>query len=414
MVTFRKGILKVNLNALQRAKLFYEIAFLANIVVIFTMYTVTAAASVAAIVMFIASVLVVMERNRRQAVIPYVTIWYLLLIGFGALSGLWAQYLSSYNFSFILRLLVILLISTSVAVYVDKPEDLERIITLYLIGMLAIVAFETSVWPPSLWKYGSLGSHYSQCNPNDISYWMDFGVAMAFYRAYVKNKKYMYPVALLLFLFCVYSSSRKGLLAGVAGPLAIVFLTYNKRGYIARVIVAVLGVIGVYFLVMENETLYSVIGRRIESMINHLNGEETDGSMLLRRVFIDAAKNMFAESPLIGKGMGNFRSIVEAEYATGKYYTHNNYWQLLSELGIIGFIIYYSMYAYCFVIFARNYLQRRSEISILFLTCIVLMFVLDEGVVSYCSKYGQLVVAIMYAATYTSSVREYGIRKSGR
>ena len=112
--------------------------------------------------------------------------------------------------------------------------------------------------------------------------------------------------------------------------------------------------------------------------------------------------------------MGNFRSIIEAEYATGKYYTHNNYWQLLSELGIIGFIIYYSMYAYCFVIFARNYLQRRSQMSILFLTCIVLMFVLDEGVVSYCSKYGQLVVAIMYAATYTSSVREYGSRNLGR
>lgn len=414
MVTFRKGILKVNLNALQRAKLFYEIAFLANIVVIFTMYTVTAAASVAAILMFIASVLVVMERNRRQVVIPYITIWYLLLIGFGAMSGLWAQYLSSYNFTFILRLLMILLISTSVAVYVDDIEDMERLITLYLIGMLAIVAFETSVWPPSQWKYGSLGSHYSQSNPNDISYWMDFGVAMAFYRAYVKNKKYMYPVVILLFLFCVYSSSRKGLLAAVAGSLAIVFLTYNKRGYIARIIIAVMCVIGMYFLVMENETLYSVIGRRIESMINHINGEETDGSMMLRGVFVDAAKEMFAESPLIGKGMGNFRSIIDAEYATGKYYTHNNYWQLLSELGIIGCIIYYSMYVYCFVIFARNYLQRRSEISILFLTCIVLMFVLDEGVVSYCSKYGQLVVAMMYAATYTSSVRGYKSRSLGR
>ena len=44
--------------------------------------------------------------------------------------------------------------------------------------------------------------------------------------------------------------------------------------------------------------------------------------------------------------------------------------------------------------------MERRKISVLFITAITMMIVLDSGIISYSSKYGQLVIAIIYSATY--------------
>ena len=165
---------------------------------------------------------------------------------------------------------------------------------------------------------------------------------------------------------------------------------------------------------MENDTLYTVIGRRFDSMIDYIKGEGTDGSIALRRRYIAAAKSMFNESPIIGKGMGNYSRILESEYFLGNFYSHNNYWQILSELGLIGFLIYFSMYVYCVVIFLRAYFVEKRKISALFITAITMMIVLDSGIISYSSKYGQLVIAIIYCATYaihSDGGRKYSMKR---
>ena len=156
---------------------------------------------------------------------------------------------------------------------------------------------------------------------------------------------------------------------------------------------------------MENDTLYTVIGRRFDSMIDYIKGEGTDGSIALRQRYIAAAKSMFNESPIIGKGMGNYSRILESEYFLGNFYSHNNYWQLLSD---------FSMYVYCVVIFLRAYFVEKRKISVLFITAITMMIVLDSGIISYSSKYGQLVIAIIYCATYaihSDGGRKYSMKR---
>ena len=91
--------------------------------------------------------------------------------------------------------------------------------------------------------------------------------------------------------------------------------------------------------------------------------------------------------------MGNYSRILESEYFLGNFYSHNNYWQILSELGLIGFLIYFSMYVYCVVIFLRAYFVEKRKISVLFITAITMMIVLDSGIISY-SLLSQLFIAL--------------------
>lgn len=383
-------------------------------VVVFAFYRVPIIAPATAVFMFAASFYVLLESGKSRIMIPYITIWYLTLILYGGLSGLWAQFFTSYNISFIIKLCILLLISTSVAIYVDTMEDLDRIMTLFVAGAVIIVILEFCAVPPDGWKNGSVGSYFSGNNPNDITVWIDLASAIAFYRAYVNGKKWMYPLVALFVVFCAFSSSRKGLLASLAAPIMIVFLSVEKRNYLLRIIAAVAIGVAVILIVMENDTLYTVIGRRFDSMIEYLKGEKTDGSIALRQRYIAAAKDMFNESPIIGKGMGNYSRILESEYYLGNFYSHNNYWQILSELGLIGFLIYFSMYAYCVIVFLRAYFVEKRKISVLFLTAMMMMIVLDSGIISYSSKYGQLVVAIIYCATYaihSNGVRAYSMKR---
>lgn len=414
MISLKNGVLRINPGSQSRARLLYEILFLLNMIIVFAFYRVARVAPVAAVCLFVASLFVLMEKSKNRITIPYIAIWYFTLILYGGLSGLWAQFFSSYNITFIIKLCIILCITTSVAIYVDTMEDLDRIMTLFVAGAVIIALLEFTAVPSGGWKTGSVGSYFSGTNPNDITVWLDLASAIAFYRAYVKGDRKMYLAVVIIVIFCVFSSSRKGLLASIAAPMMIVFLSIGKSNYWLRIIAAAMIGVGILTIIMENDTMYTAIGQRFESMFDYFTGEGSDGSMILRERYIAAAKNMFRESPIIGKGMGNYSRILESEYYLGNFYSHNNYWQILSELGMVGFIIYFSMYVYCSVVFLRAYFVEKRKISVLFLTMMAMMIVLDTGIISYSTKYGQLNIAIIYCGTYamhSDGGRKYSMKR---
>lgn len=400
MISLNKGVLRIEHTYRDKAKLFYEFAFLLNMVVIFTCYQIKLVASITTCIMFAASVFLLLSKNKNKVVLPYIALWYLGIITFGLISGFWAKFLFANNISFALRLIIILLMITSVSIYVDNMRDLNRILSLFLGGTVIIVLLELYATGIDGLQSGGFGSRFSGCNPNDITVWMDFACAIAFYRAYIEGKKYMYLVSAGLIAVCAFSGSRKGLIVAIAAPLMIVFLSIRKKNYILRIILALILVMLALSVIMENDVLYSIIGKRIESMVNYYNGSGKDGSITLREYFISVAKEMFRESPLIGKGMGNFSQMLARDYGVGAYYSHNNYWQLLSELGLIGCFIYYAMYAYCTIILLKMYFTSQNKMSVLMLTTIAVMFALDTGIVSYCSKFAQLIIVIVYCSTY--------------
>lgn len=401
MVSLSEGILKIKYTALEKAKLFYEIAFVLNMVVIFVFYNVKLVASVTTVILFLASCWILIEKNKEKIILPYVSVWYAAFIIYVGMSNLWAERFYGINASILLlKYLMILLTTTSLAIYVDNLRDLNKISDLFIAASLIIVVCELTATPLSQIITGSLGSNLSDCNPNSITIWMDFAVVAAFHKAYNGGRRSMYIACVIFIAFCALSSSRKGFAAALAGPMMIILFSYWKKGYVLRIVLGIVLVIAAIYLILENDTLYAAIGRRFTGMYNYMQGGKVDTSIQMREYFADVAKSMFKESPIIGNGIESFQLLMADEYFIDAGYAHNNYLQLLSELGLVGFVLYYGMYAYIGVSFLKSFFVQKKREVLPYLTTLVMMLVLEAGVVSIDSKFIQLVIAMMYCASY--------------
>lgn len=412
MVSFKNGVLKIQHGEETTARTIYEICFVVNAVTIFAFNDVRGAGTITGLLMLFASMLLWIGRRNERVIIPYNTVWYALFTAYSALSSLWSSYINADMASYFLRMVVIVALITSISIYVDKPEDLERIIKLYIISMFVIVLMELSSVPFSEWSSGSMGSHFSGANSNGVAFMVFCAELMAFYEFYSKNKKgYILLVALFL-VFIILSSSRKSMFAAVAGPVMFVLFSVYKKNYFFNIVAILTLATLVIFFIMTDENAYNAIGKRVYSMLMFWfedRDHTVDNSLYMRSYYIDLAQRMFSESPIFGKGMGNFAKIIDHVYMLDGVYSHNNFWQILSELGLVGFIIYYSLYFITLVRLAKGAFINKSRINMLFFTFMILLLVLETGLVTYNSKMPHIVIAIAYAATYVGDMdgRQY-------
>lgn len=412
MVSFKNGVLKITSGKKgEIAKHFFEISFILNTITIFALYQVAVVASITGLMMFASSILIWVGRKKSKVLIPYNTAWYLLFFVYSALSELWAEYIPTNILAALLKMIIILLMITSISIYVDTAEDLDRILSLFIFSVFIIMILEFSSVPLANWFDGGMGSHFSDFNANEIAFWAVCAEMMAFYKAYIKNQRMFYIFVLLFLFFAILSGSRKSTATAIVAPVVMILITRQKRFKILRFVLIFGIAVGVAYLIMTNEQLYNSVGRRFLSMSNYFSDDtvKTDGSLTMRSYFIDVAKELFGENPFFGKGMGNFAEIISREYGFRKVYSHNNYWQLLSELGITGFIIYYSLYAFIIVKLAKNVTINKSRLSIVFLTFMLLLLINEYGIVTSTVKTSQIIIAIAYTATYVgeSDGRKY-------
>lgn len=128
--------------------------------------------------------------------------------------------------------------------------------------------------------------------------------------------------------------------------IVLFFKTDNKgRKHLIRntVIVAALLVLVIY-IIMNVPSLYDVIGQRLENLIYFIETGRIlreGGAEELRAKMIEIGWNAWPESPLLGHGFDSFKYF--NVQITGRFfYSHNNFIELLYNLGLIGFIVYSS------------------------------------------------------------------------
>ncbi len=407
MVSLKKGVLRIDGKKESAARIVYEICFVLNVITLFAFNNIKFIGTATGILMLLASMLIWIGRRDKRVVIPYNTVWFIVFTAFSALSTLWSSYTDTGIASYFLRMVVIIAMITSVSIYVDTPEDVERIIKLYILSMTVIVLLEFSVVPVENWSNGYMGSHFSGSNSNGVAFLVFCAELMAFYEYYSRGKKFYILFVILFLFFIILSGSRKSAFASIAGPLMFVLLSTYKKSYLFNIIITALLAVVVILYILTDENAYNAIGKRFVSMFNFMFENRThtvDNSLFMRSYYIEMAKKMFSEAPIIGKGMGNFARIIDETYNVAGVYSHNNYWQILSELGIVGFLIYYSLYAVIILRLFKNAFFEKSRMSLMFFTFMVLLMVLETGLVTYNSKMPHVVIAIAYAATYVGKM----------
>ena len=167
----------------------------------------------------------------------------------------------------------------------------------------------------------------------------------------------------------------------------IVSLPYVMKRFIH--VVAVLAALGGVIWGFSTQPQYVA---RFESITN----TTTDGSNLGRFEVWTSAINMFKDYPAIGVGIGQWRTKYEESYRLPSetqhlYHAHNNFIQLLSEVGILGLLGVLIFYGYIVIDNVKIWYRRRDPYSL----CAMI------AVFSYVFVFGQ----IEYTLDNSSGIR---------
>lgn len=208
-----------------------------------------------------------------------------------------------------------------------------------------------------------------------------------------KRQKVMYvAVIILTVLVTLMTGSRTALIKVLLGIACFLFL--SSRGKRIRTTLIILLILCVmYYLVMEIPFFYSIIGWRMEGLTNlFTGGGQVDHSAQIRNAFIYDAIAQWKKEPIFGYGIDCYRVV---NTVRANYYAHNNFVELLADLGVIGFAVYYGGYFYCFKKFLC--MKTNGNLKWLFLTFLIIIIISDYGAVSYNNLLNHISLMLMFA-----------------
>lgn len=226
----------------------------------------------------------------------------------------------------------------------EEIQQIWRIVFCALVYTFALLIVRT---PLSGWGEERIGLEIGQ-HSNEVGRLACLGVLLA---VYLWTSDQRHPLIIggcgLMFAMCaLMTGSKNALLILVLQVGVYYFLISHRWKRIVIVIASVVCGLLILYLVMHNPVLYQLVGRRIASMVGMLSGSYTiyDGSTYERMYFIGTGAKLFLQHPIHGIGLNNFASYLSSIGYTNTVSSHCGFIELLSTLGILGFVLYYSLY----------------------------------------------------------------------
>lgn len=213
---------------------------------------------------------------------------------------------------------------------------------------------------------------------------------------------YLYKQKKISFLFLVFliaiqavlvlmSGSKKGFISLILGIAFVLTVYSNKKDRFKILVLSICLIFISFALIMNVQYFYNLVGYRFEGML--LARQDLtlgDGSTRLRMAMIDRGLSLWEDRKLIGYGVNTFASI-----SGFGVYSHNNYIEILSGLGIVGLVLYYSIHIKVFWEAWKN----RISIDNLTKICVFFVFIQvinDFGMVSYGDEFTMLILTLSF------------------
>lgn len=183
-------------------------------------------------------------------------------------------------------------------------------------------------------------------------------------------------------LVLAISQSRKAIIMLVLGVFLIV-ATNGSKGLGKRIlsffIAAAILVLMIY--IISKVEIFSGVLSRFETLFESMNGQRTED---IRSIYRRIGMEQFYKTPLFGIGIGNTLELLNETYGV-RTYLHCNFVEMLASGGIVGFAIYYSMYAAVGITLWKNR-DEDSKITMICLVIEMLLLIMDYGMVTYYIK----------------------------
>lgn len=333
------------------------------------------------------------------------SVWYIAFLLFGLSSFLWAM--EQGNVTLVMPSMVrILFLSIFLTARISMEEDIEILFRVFIgaviIFSLIVIQKMIAYFSASTFYLYRLGLNIGY-NPNAIAIYSVFScIILIHYVQRESNRWYAIDAIMLMFLFAVIvlTGSKKGILGLLFGLFTLKYFKLNGIKRIQHIIGSIIFMIIIWQLIMNIPAIYSLIGHRIDVAITALSDlNAADVSTQNRFALIREAISVWFSHPVLGVGLNNFS--VYQDIGGAGYYAHCNYVELLADLGLIGFILYYSLPT---VIFSRLLRKKGNSLASLFLAIIATILLLDIAMVSYNDFIIQIILCIANIGTTSNIV----------
>ena len=299
--------------------------------------------------------------------------------------------------------------------FLSRNNDVEGILKALITSSIA-AAFYAIVNTP-LYKWTSISNFflgdYGLNNHNTLGMFAAMCSALCFYFIMKKAGVRYYILLAAELIIVVLSGSRKGFFLAAFCIAAVYVLSERNIKFIRNIILVLILMIVAYLFLIYNETLYNIAGKKLQVLITNIfiDNNATDGSIEERRYFITQAMYLFSQHPLIGVGINGFRSYMDQIGYYHVTYSHCNYTELLSNYGIIGFLLYYLLKVKV-IVKGMSTIRKNNLFSLLSWIFLLALAITEYGAVSYYSVWMQLFWTITYYVVTKQEVSEDSLKIS--
>ena len=276
---------------------------------------------------------------------------------------------------------------------IRTKEGIEKIFKYFIIAGIILLVRVLLIFPID--KLGKLRFQIlGLFNANDLA--IKWGTSLIFliYFIFIKNRRNILNIYLifLFYIAIIFTGSRKGFLfENIAILFTWIFKIKNKIKLFLILFFIIVLILIFYKEIINTPIIYNVLGKRIDGLINVITQkDEVDDSTLVRINLVKDGISYIIRKPLFGYGINIYSYLSPYEL-----YSHNNYIELLTGVGIFGTIIYYFIYFYN-LIFSYKILKKRKFIVIPSCILITTSLFLELGLVNYDSRYNIFVLALTF------------------
>ncbi len=255
----------------------------------------------------------------------------------------------------------------------------------YLTALYSIFYYGPSNIRYILLSAGRLTNAFT--NVNSLGMLMAISAIISGYQILFNKFQLKHLLVIPTIMVLAAAGSRTGLLAFLIGIILIVLIKFSKRNWVLSLFQYIsVGIVTFLILkILLGTVIFEGINGRVETLFNLFRGNgEIDGSTMTRHWMIRIGWQQFLDTPFLGIGIGS-SGLLLLRTMGWETYLHNNYIEMLACGGLVGTVLYYSLFILPAV---RLFKQRSVHFSETYL-CLILIFIMllmDFGTVSYYVK----------------------------
>jgi len=265
--------------------------------------------------------------------------FYIFFLVFAGLSFFWSIYKLRTMIEFLQLVLYGLVLYLTINLSKDEKIKTIKIVTLFgsLIALLGILEYV-------LIKPQRIVSTFFNPNPFGTYLVMLHLFTIGFF---LKTKEKKYAISSVIFFIALLLSGSRGALISLAVALPFIFFDSKgrfKSDFLKVISITIIGFVSTRFLVFITPYIQQNLNINIDFLNDLIRKDSLTGTSFIGRIeFWKAGLRAFTEKPITGFGLGTFFSAYYVGYGNNQWYSrfaHNHYIQTLTELGIIGFILF--------------------------------------------------------------------------